>query len=106
MPLYTYRCQDCQATLELLIQKSSMEPARCGMHCSLKAGENDDIRGFGELQRSFQSFGGVSHNTTQKAASAGLSTYKKDSDGNYRKVAGHQGPEVLDPSDPRHPSQS
>ncbi len=106
MPLYTYRCQDCQAMLELLIKNIDLEPSRCGLNCALKAGENDNIRGFGELQRSFRDIGGTGQNTTQRARDAGLSTYKKDSDGNYRKVAGHKGPEILDPSDPNHPSQS
>ena len=104
MPLYTYRCQDCQAILELLIQNVNLEPSRCGLNCALKAGDNDDIRGFGELQRSFRDIGGAGMNSIQQAAQAGLSTYKKDGDGNYRKVAGKQGPNVLDPSDPRHPS--
>ena len=58
MPLYTYRCQDCQAILELLIKNIEFEPKRCGHQCSLKSGERDDIRGFGELQRSFRDFGG------------------------------------------------
>ena len=95
MPLYTYRCQDCQAILELLVRNPDFEPKRCGMNCLLQAGEKDDIRGMGELQRSFRDIGGLSHNTTQAAANVGLSTYKKDSDGNFRKIAG-SGPEALD----------
>ena len=105
MPFYTYRCQDCQAILELLIKNADLEPSRCGLHCTLKVGENDNIRGFGELQRSFRDIGGSGVNSLQSAASSGLSTYKKDCDGNYRKVAGKEGPEILDPKDPRHPSQ-
>lgn len=105
MPLYTYRCQDCQAILELLIKNVNLEPARCGLNCSLKAGDNDDIRGFGELQRSFVDIGGSTVNVVQGAARAGLSTYKKDCEGNYRKVSGKEGPEILDPTDPNHPSQ-
>ena len=106
MPLYTYRCQDCQDILELLIKNVNLEPARCGLHCTLRPGENDTIRGFGELQRSFRDIGGSQFNTIQKATSAGMSTYKKDSDGNYRKVAGHKGPNVLDPSTGKPPSKS
>ena len=105
MPFYTYRCQDCQAILELLIKNTNLEPSRCGLHCTLKAGEDDNIRGFGELQRSFRDIGGSGINSIQTAARSGLSTYKKDCDGNYRKVAGKEGPEILDPKDPRHPSQ-
>lgn len=105
MPLYTYRCQDCQAILELLIKNVNLEPSRCGLQCTLNAGENDNIRGFGELQRSFLDIGSSGVNSIQNAALSGLSTYKKDCDGNYRKVAGKEGPDVLDPKDPRHPSQ-
>lgn len=105
MPFYTYRCQDCQAILELLIKNIHLEPSRCGLHCSVTPGENDNIRGFGELQRSFRDIGGSGTNSIQNAASVGLSTYKKDCDGNYRKVAGTEGPKILDPKDPRHPSQ-
>ena len=89
MPLYTYRCQDCQAILELLIKNVNLEPARCGLNCTLNAGENDNIRGFGELQRSFRDIGGSQFNTT-----------------NYRKIAGHKGPDVLDPSTGKPPSTS
>ena len=99
MPLYTYRCQDCQAILELLIKNVNLEPSRCGLNCTLQAGENDDVRGFGELNRSFRDIGGSGVNTIQKAARSGLSTYKKDCDGNYRKVSGKEGPEILDPKD-------
>ena len=64
--LYThYRCQDCQAILELLIKNANLEPSRCGLHCTLKRGENDDIRGFGELQRSFRDIGGSGINSIQ-----------------------------------------
>ena len=100
MPLYTYRCQDCQAILELLIKNVNLEPSRCGLHCTLQPGDNDDIRGFGELQRSFRDIGGSGINTMQNAANSGLSTYKKDCDGNYRKVSGKEGPEVLNPQNP------
>ena len=100
MPLYTYRCQDCQAILELLIKNVNLEPSRCGLNCLLQRGENDDIRGFGELQRSFRDIGGSGINKMQHAASVGLSTYKKDSDGNYRKVSGKKGPNILNPKGP------
>ena len=102
MPLYTYRCQDCQAILELLIKNVNLEPSRCGLQCTVNAGENDNIRGFGELQRSFLDIGGSRGNSIQNATQSGLSTYKKDCEGNYRKVAGKEGPDVLDP---RNPSQ-
>ena len=105
MPLYTYRCQDCQAILELLIKNVNLEPSRCGLNCTLHAGVNDNIRGFGELQRSFRDIGGSGINSIQNAANSGLSTYKKDCDGNYRKVGGQKGPDILDPTDPNHPSQ-
>ena len=98
MPLYTYRCQDCQAILELLIKNVNLEPSRCGLNCTLHAGDNDDIRGFGELNRSFRDIGGSGTNIMQRATHTGLSTYKKDCDGNYRKVSGKDGPEILDPN--------
>ena len=98
MPLYTYRCQDCQAILELLIKNVNLEPSRCGLNCTLHAGDNDDIRGLGELNRSFRDIGGSGTNTMQSASHTGLSTYKKDCDGNYRKVSGKDGPEILDPN--------
>ncbi len=95
MPLYTYRCQDCQAILELLIKNIEFEPKRCGHQCSLQRGEQDNIRGLGALHRSYRDIGGVAGNIQQQAASVGLSTYKKDGDGNFRRLGGGSGPEIL-----------
>ena len=102
MPFYTYQCQDCQRCLKLLIKNPDMAPNRCGLHCVLQAGENDDVRGMGKLNRSFQDIGRVTFNTEQKAAEGGLSTYKKDGDGVFRKVAGpkDKGPETINPDTP------
>ena len=94
MPLYTYRCQDCQAILELLIKNIEFEPKRCGHQCSLKSGEQDEIRGLGELQRSFRDFGGFRESIEQQGASLGLTTYKKDVDGTFRRTDG-PGPQIL-----------
>jgi hypothetical protein len=99
MPFYTYQCQDCQRSFKLLVKDSNLAPNRCGRHCVLSAGENDAIRGMGKLNRSFQDIGGIRFNTEQRATESGLSTYKKDVDGVFRKVAGPQnkGPETIDP---------
>ena len=95
MPLYTYRCQDCQAILELLIKNVNLEPSRCGLHCVLY-----NLR----IMMTYVDL--VSYNVLSETSvvlestpfrmlpSTGLSTYKKDCDGNYRKVSGKEGPEI------------
>ena len=99
MPFYTYQCQDCQRSLKLLIKNHNLSPNRCGVHCPLVAGENDAIRGMGKLNRAFQDIGRIQFNTEQQAADSGLSTYKKDVDGVFRRIAGPkgQGPETINP---------
>jgi DNA-directed RNA polymerase subunit RPC12/RpoP len=101
MPIYEYQCQDCHATLEILLDIDANGPKRCGFRCLLKRGEMSDLRGFGTLCRQFSSFAQVSevytkdHPTATDAAKVGLSTYENQGDGTFKKVAGQKGPETL-----------
>lgn len=101
MPLYHYQCSDCQSKLEIFVKNANLEPKICGTHCPLQRGENDDIRGFGNLQRALSSFNigneviQSDHPNPDQAAKVGLSTYENQGDGTYRKIAGKTGPEII-----------
>ena len=101
MPIYEYSCQDCGASLELLLDMDAGEPALCGFRCHLKRGENDDLRGNGQLSRQLSSFQQVSeaskhdHPTPETAAKFGFTSYKNNGNGTFQKIAGTQGPDVL-----------
>lgn len=49
MPLFEYRCADCDQVLELFIQPSDPEPRLCGYRCPLE--REDERRGSGLLAR-------------------------------------------------------
>jgi hypothetical protein len=101
MPIYDFTCEDCQKTLELLVQNPDLAPKRCGAQCLLAPGENDEVRGMGKLHRHLANFhvGNFAivtdHPTPADAAKVGLSTYKNEGDGVYRKIEGKTGPDVI-----------
>lgn len=101
MPIYEYSCQDCGASLELLLDVDAIEPSLCGFRCQLKRGENDDLRGTGQLSRQLSSFQQVSeavtsdHPTPEKAAKFGFTSYQNNGDGTFQKIAGKEGPDLL-----------
>ena len=98
MPLYTYRCQDCQAILELLIKNVNLEPSRCGLHCTLQRGDNDDIRGFGELHDVLFEISEDPGSTRCKMLPVPVSAlYKKTAMETIVKCRAKKDPEVLDP---------
>lgn len=101
MPIYEYQCRDCGKTLELLLDMDDTGSKTCGFRCPLERGEQDDIRGFGTLRRLLSAFNQVSERariespTSSDAAKVGLSTYKNEGDGTFKKIAGREGPDIL-----------
>ena len=101
MPIYEYHCQNCGKTLELLLDIDAQGPQICGFRCALTRGEQDDLRGFGSLQRQLSSFSQVSEMvgkdrpSAEDAAKVGLSTYKNEGNGTFTKIAGRDGPDTL-----------
>ncbi|MCB9742583.1 MAG: zinc ribbon domain-containing protein [Alphaproteobacteria bacterium] len=52
VPLFEYRCEDCEAVLEVFQQPGDPSPRLCGYRCALGADdERAELRGFGALAR-------------------------------------------------------
>ena len=51
MPLYEYKCEDCEGVLELLLFDVNNTPRRCVFRCLLGPEDARDCRGMGELKR-------------------------------------------------------
>ena len=99
MPLYLYQCTDCGAELEILHSIEQDSPKRCGFRC-LAPKDRTDIRGFGELRRQLSTFSQIKKQhtdtvTPEQAAKVGLSTYQNQGDGQFVKIAGKEGPDIL-----------
>ena len=100
MPLYLYHCKDCQQKLEILQNIEEEDVKRCGFRCELPRDQDQDIRGFGELERMLSSFSTIKKRQTdtvtpEQAAKVGLSTYQNRGDGTFEKIAGKEGPSQL-----------
>lgn len=95
MPLYEYKCLDCEAILEILV--TGEEPTHCGSSCRPSAA----VRwyGKGRLQRLISTPADLNKISRpdrprdKDIANTGFTKYVKDDDGSYRKVAG-RGPEL------------
>ena len=51
MPIFEYKCLDCDGVLELLQFDPEQVPKRCGFRCLLGPDDNKDCRGMGDLKR-------------------------------------------------------
>ena len=95
MPLYSYRCIQCQQELEILVQDLNLEPKRCGHRCALQSHIDPQERGLGELQRILQANQGIirpsvlrDQPTIEEIGNAGFTVLKNEGNGNVRKIAG------------------
>ena len=95
MPLYSYRCVQCQRALEILVHDLNFEPKLCGHRCVLESHIDPQERGMGELQRILQANQGVIRSSAlrekpsiEELGKAGFTILKNEGDGNVRKIAG------------------
>ena len=101
MPIYEYKCLECDSTIEILQQDSSSPPARCGFRCPLPTHDQRGIRGFGSLKRSVSSFSGQMGSrlrdkpTMNEIQKSGFSVYENKGNGVIKKISG-KGPETID----------
>lgn len=100
MPIYEYRCDDCDAVIEVFQQPSDPSPQRCGYRCALDREDPRDCRGFGTLARILSPIGGNvrsvimgDHPNVDKALKHGLSVYENTGKG-ARKIGG-KGPDFV-----------
>lgn len=96
MPLFEYRCADCDQVLELFIQPSDPEPRLCGYRCPLN--REDERRGSGLLARVLSVTAPTmpasqmgEHPTSRQIEKAGFTVYQNDGAGLVR-TAGELGP--------------
>ena len=104
MPIFEYRCQDCDAVIEVFQQPSDPSPKLCGYRCPLPRDSDRDCRGFGTLERQLSVIGGnvrsvvaTDHPTVDQAIKHGLTVYENTGKG-ARKIGG-KGPDFV-PSEP------
>lgn len=102
MPIYEYQCVDCSAVLEVFQPRVDGGPRRCGFRCALTRGQQDELRGMGELKRMVSTIGGNIRGITRRdkptmdeAVKAGFRFYENKGGGVLSKVAGEQGPETI-----------
>jgi predicted nucleic acid-binding Zn ribbon protein len=99
MPIYEYRCETCEAVLELFLQTSDPEPKLCGYRCKL-AGE-DDRRGWGPLERQLSAIGGNVRGSVRRTVpneadlkKAGFTTFHNQG-GKLERSLGDLGPKIV-----------
>lgn len=100
MPIFEYRCADCDAVIEVFQQPSDPSPRLCGYRCPLPREDPRDCRGFGALERILSPIGGHvrsavagDHPGVDQALRHGLSVYENTGRG-ARKIGG-KGPDFV-----------
>ena len=99
MPIYEYKCVDCEEVLEVLHFDANNIPKRCGFRCRLGPEDPRECRGMGELKRlhsmvNVKSLSSINTKpmSVEEAAKAGFTVYKNQGDGHIKKIAGEKGP--------------
>lgn len=100
MPIFEYRCKDCDAVIEVFQQPADPSPRLCGYRCPLSPDDERDCRGFGELERVMSVIGGnvrgvvaKDHPTVDDAIKHGLTVYENTAKG--AKKIGGKGPDFV-----------
>lgn len=103
MPLFEYRCADCEAVLEVFQQPGDSSPKLCGYRCALgpDAPRAAEIRGMGSLARKL-SVPGINvrsvltgdRPTASEIARSGFSVYHNEG-GKLVRSQGEGGPAVI-----------
>ena len=100
MPLFNFRCVDCELPVELLLSAGAPVPQRCGYRCVAPPGHG--ARGIGEIQRQVSApnvvRAAVANDapTTGDLQKRGFTAYENQGDGTFKKVGRGQGPDVVD----------
>lgn len=102
MPIYEYRCEDCQAVLELFQHPGDPSPKLCGYRCALGRDDDQDLRGSGLLARQISAPQGIVRSemmgdrpTEAQIKRAGFTTFHNEGTG-LRRSAGDMGPKWID----------
>jgi len=100
VPLFEYRCSDCEALIEVFQMPSDPNPRLCGYRCPLSPEDPRDCRGMGSLSRVLSVPGGQVRGSlrrdrpsVEEAARAGMTVYENTPAG-ARKIAG-SGPDFV-----------
>ena len=104
MPIYEYRCQDCDSIIEVFQHSCELSPKICGYRCELSPEmDTQGNRGFGALKRILSRIGGNvrpqarrDKPSIKEAERAGFRVYKNEGDGTVTQLAG-----APDPNFPR-----
>jgi len=104
MPRYTYLCETCGETLDI-IQEGFDKLTVCGPHCQAPGAP-----GNGQLSRlmslpaplTSQRAMALGKTNPEKAAAQGFTTFKRQGKGHYERIAGSGGPETIDMNAPTH----
>ena len=102
MPIYEYRCNQCDSTLEIFQHSSDIYPKICGYRCPITPdSEYKKHRGFGELKRIISKIGGNVRPQARKdkpsikdAEKAGFRVYQNEGDGTMTQIAGAPDPNI------------
>ena len=101
MPIFEYKCLDCDGVLELLQFDRNNTPKRCGFRCLLGPDDARECRGMGKLKRlisqvntNSQSFD-TKKPSVEDAAKVGFTVYQNKGNGHITKIAGDKGPKDI-----------
>ncbi|MCB9763749.1 MAG: zinc ribbon domain-containing protein [Alphaproteobacteria bacterium] len=102
MPLYEYRCQDCDALLEVFQQPGDPDPRICGYRCALGPDSGADHRGAGQLTRALSAPAGLvraevfgDRPTAGQIERSGFTVYRNEG-GKLKRSQGDKGPESVE----------
>ena len=99
MPIYEYKCQDCNALIDILHDMNTLVK-RCGFRCALPPENQENHRGMGLLTRCISNFSSREgaqmreKPSVQDIAKGGFSLYKNEGEGSIKKIAG-EGPDII-----------